>query len=177
MIIILFFAAGAVVGVTHYISIPWFTPFVAPIVFGLMGIAALMDGIRTIRSGEMRFRFRQENYAGFPARLWGVWILVVGFALLPAAVLSLLNPAWEEMAVHTPQGWGFFLLLLGLLAGIYGIIRILAGEAYYRAEVKHRLQDFASRVEGMVMTLVGLLFIGAGAMLTLFPAPFVTFFK
>jgi hypothetical protein len=104
VIIILFFVAGAVVGVTQYTSIPWFTPFVAPIVFGLMGIAALTDGVRTIQSGEMHFRFRQENCTGPPARLWGIWILVVGLTLLPAAVLSLFNPTWEEMAVHTPQG-------------------------------------------------------------------------
>jgi hypothetical protein len=64
-----------------------------------------------------------------------------------------------------------------LLVGIYGIIRIMAGEAYDRPEVKRPVQNFFSRVEGVVMSLFGLLLSVAGAILTLFPGPFASFFN
>lgn len=159
LILVVLAAALAVVGNRY--ALPWLEPRLMPIVLGLLGLAALLEGLATLGGGTVGFRHSSEQFSGLPARLWGVWMIVTGLGLLTASGASILSPGWERSA----RAWGFILLWAGALAGIYGAIRLLAGESYANPSTRSRLQDLFLRLGGGFMLLLGTLLMDAGAAL------------
>ncbi len=134
--LVLLLVAGLLALATRYFSPPWLGAWLVPIVLLLVGSAALLEGIETVRGGAVSFRHSSEQYTGLPARLWGLWMIVTG---------------------------------LGLLAGLYGLIRILAGEASPGSGVRWPVQDFMFRVQGALMAVLALLLLIVGAVSIIAP--------
>jgi len=167
--LVLVLVAGLLAVAAHYFSLPWFDPWLVPVVLLLVGSAALLEGIETVRGGTVSFRHSSEQYTGLPARLWGLWMIVTGLGLSAAGLFSYFSPGWERALLQSGRGWGFLLVWAGALAGLYGLIRILAGEASPGPGVRWPVQDFMFRVQGALVAALAFLLLIVGALLIIAP--------
>jgi hypothetical protein len=114
-----------------------------------------------------------ETFTGLAAQLWGVMFLGVGLAMIVAILARWLAPeavhGWYSGLVGTRAGLGLALCALGLFAGLWGTIRLLAGSAGLDLGRMTRLSNIVDRVGGGIALLAGLGLLGAGVLLIVAP--------
>jgi hypothetical protein len=115
----------------------------------------------------------RETFKGLAAQLWGVMFLGLG---LVAALLTLAKwiiPAatdsfWSRLQ-GTPAGAGLALMGLGMMAALYGFIRLLAGSAGVNLGRLTAFANLMDRIGGAVILLAGLALISTGLLLAFAP--------
>jgi hypothetical protein len=137
-------------------------------------LAIIALGIEMLVMGRAVFSTRPglswghyERFSGLPARLWGVLFLVLG-GFVGLATLVGAETFWAWL-LGTPRGVGIFLLCLGAVAVMYGVIRVIAGTAQSGSGVGSAVSNFLERVWGAFVLLIGLGFAWLGFVLIVAP--------
>ena len=84
------------------------------------------------------------------------------------------STAWVERFFSNASGMGWFLIAAGGMILLFGIIRLISGNAPY-SETK--LVPFERVTGGIYFSLVGLAILGVGAWLVLSPSTLEAFFE
>lgn len=157
-------AIGLVLGILLVLLQEWFSSrglFLS--MWGFFGVAALSDGLRAVLTREALFlpnavKQRLDPQMGIAARLFGGLLLLLGLGLAGWAFGELLWPG-RLAALLTffsgPQRWGLLSGVAGIVLGLYGWARLLAGPEYRRPGSLGDLQDAAYRAVGGFFVVLG----------------------
>jgi hypothetical protein len=114
-----------------------------------------------------------ESYSGCAAQLWGAIFVLFGLGLVLGAVAALIMPeqarALLDQALEQPWGWGGLLVIVGFLAAMYGLARVLAGGATSVRGVGEAVRHVGYRAFGAACLLTGAGLIALGLMLIVSP--------
>jgi hypothetical protein len=123
--------------------------------------------------GGLAYTQGKEVFEGLAAQLWGVLFLGLGmlvilFTLARWFAPYVLKSYWSTLQ-GTPAGVGLALFGLGVMAVLYGAIRLLAGSAGLDLGALTGLSNFLDRMAGAVVLLIGLGLVLVGLLLIVAP--------
>jgi hypothetical protein len=144
-----------------------------PLGIFLVGAGLAMAGIESLYTRRMSMRFSPDaaqNYAGFPALVWGAMLLVVGAATIGYAY-ALDTGHWARLVVTLQKYYGAKYLATGLLLTGFSVLAFVdtGGRLHWWESLLFR---FPRVVLASVLLVSGLLVTGAGAWQLLKPAEF-----
>ena len=164
-----FLLSGGLAFAGEYFSFPILTNL------ALLGVGLLVTavGFELIITKKAEFRIggwaytqARETYKGLAAQLWGIMFLGLGLTVIGITVAKWMFPAVAHSLysnlVGTPAGAGLALTFLGLMAILYGTIRLLAGRLT-------GLSNLLDRMAGAVICVVGLGLASFGLLLIFSP--------
>lgn len=115
----------------------------------------------------------KEVFEGLAAQLWGVLFLGLGMLAILLTLARWFAPymlkSYSSSLQGTPAGSGLALFGLGVMAVLYGGIRLLAGSAGLDLGALTGLSNFLDRMAGAVVLLVGLGLVLVGFLLIAAP--------
>jgi hypothetical protein len=116
----------------------------------------------------------KETFKGVAAQLWGVLFLGMGLLAGLATLAKWFFPAetdflWSRLQ-GTPAGAGLAITGLGVAAGLYGTIRLLAGGAGVDLGRMTKLSNVMDRIGGAVIFLLGIGLAALGLLLIIAPS-------
>jgi hypothetical protein len=139
----------------------------------IMGVELIVTRRAEFAIGSFVFIQAVETFKGLAAQLWGVMFLALGLLIILAIVAEWAAPAalhaWYGGLVGTKAGLGLALCAIGLFAGLWGTIRLLAGSAGLDLGRMTRLSNIVDRVGGGIGLLAGLGLLGVGLLLIVAP--------
>jgi len=157
-------AIGLALGILLVLVQEWFGPrWLFLSMWGSFGIAALSDGLRAVLTREALFlpnavKQRLDLQSGIAARLFGGVLLLLGVGLAGWAFGDLLWPGQITgllTAFSSAQRWGLLSGVIGIVLGLYGWARLLAGPEYRRSGSLGDLQEAIYRGVGGLLVLLG----------------------
>lgn len=164
-------------GAIAYFGIKYKNPIVIFLILGGLGIFGIVSGIQMILTprSDVQTSFglgtQRERYGGHAARLYGILFTLFGMiAVLIALGITFLKTAsgrWTSVSLSDSQGMGLFLSGAGLLIGIFGVIRLIAGNEAYR-ETKPTPSEGA--VDGIYFSIFGISLLAIGMWIAFSPA-------
>jgi hypothetical protein len=172
----LFLLAGGLAFLGQGFSLPFLINlalFSVGLILVIMGGELLITRRAEFLLGGFAYTQGIETFTGLAAQLWGVMFLGLGLAMIVAILAHWLAPAavhaWYSGLVGTKTGLGLALCVLGLFAGMWGTIRLLAGSAGLDLGRMTPLSNIVDRVGGGVALLAGLGLLGVGVLLLVAP--------
>ena len=84
-------------------------------------------------------------------------VFTVADAIFPGGAETI----WSKL-LGTPRSFGIFLLAVGAIAIMYGVIRVLAGTALLGSGLGATVSNFLERIWGGLVLILGLVFAGLG---------------
>lgn len=172
-------------GVCSFIGIRFSLPPFNFLALILLGITSLLAGIQVVVKkeafflprGERASRRRSELYSGLAAQLWGIIFILFGLGLLLGGAAALFIPEQAQATVDrlfdSAAGWGILLIVLGVLAGLYGLTRLLSGAAAVSRRMVWRNAGY--RLLGGFLLLLGIALVAVGVLLLTSPETLVEF--
>lgn len=152
--IVVIIVSGGLVWLSEYFAISWMAPL-GMMIFGMWVIA---NGVEIAIKGEATFFNRVESSGGIAAGLWSAIFITFGIGILFFSWLNFSSPSgsdeFMDRLLASPGGWGLVTGLTGLVITAMGIIRLLAASA--SSSQVSRLEEFGTRLGGLVTTLLGL---------------------
>ncbi len=128
--------------------------------FILVGAELLITKKAEFALGGWAYIQGKETFKGLAAQLWGILFLGLGLLALMFTLAKWILPAqmnsFLEHLQGTSAGAGLALTGLGLIAILYGTIRLLAGSAGVDLGRLTRLSNFVDRAGGCLVLLIGL---------------------
>jgi hypothetical protein len=138
---------------------------------------AFLDGLITGRIHSFFGRsFEWGYYQGLLARLWGGLMLLIGLALAISGFLEWRSPGALSAFLSSPAGLGFGALFLGLVIGLFSLIKILQPVPQEGSRMK-RLSHFLKRILWGLILFVGVLIAGLGLIQLAMPGFFELLFQ
>ena len=147
------------------------------LVLGGVGVYGIFNGIKMIISRRADVPTSNgasahvEHHKGLPAQLWGFLYIAFGVVtILIALAVSVFrdsSTAWVERFFSNASGMGWFLIPAGGTILLFGIIRLISGNAPY-SETK--LVLFERVTGGIYFSLSGLAILRVGAWLVISPS-------
>ena len=119
----------------------------------LIGVGIAAGGIESLYSRRMSLRFSEdaaEGYAGFPAIVWGMMLLLAGGALIGYAYLLDVG-VWPRAARLLQQNPGIVYVAAGLLLAGFSVLLFADPGAQ-----RNRWQTLLLRVPRVIFALVAL---------------------
>ena len=159
-----------------YIGIKYENPIVIGLFIGGAGVYGIYAGIQMIISkradvptGSSTGPF--EHHTSLPAQLWGfLYILFGAITILIALAFSVFqesSTAWVERFFAKPAGIGWFMTVTGGMIFLFGVIRLISGNAPYK---ETKLVPFERIVGGIYSSLLGAGILAIGLWLLLSPS-------
>jgi len=166
-----------------YIGIKYENPIVIGLFIGGAGVYGIYAGIQMIISkradvptGSSTGPF--EHHTSLPAQLWGfLYILFGAITILIALAFSVFqesSTAWVERFFAKPAGIGWFMTVTGGMIFLFGVIRLISGNAPY---TETKLIPFERVTGGIYFSLIGLAMLGFGAWLVVSPSTLKALFN
>lgn len=139
----------------------------------LVGVELLVTKRVEFAIGGWVYIQARETYQGLAAQLWGVLFLGLGLLAILVTLARLIVPVaansfWSRLQ-GTPAGLGLALAGLGLMATLYGFIRMLAGSAGVDLGRLTSVSNLLDRFAGALVFFVGLGLVLIGFLLILSP--------
>jgi len=173
--------AGLVIA---YIGIRCRNPIVIGLAVGGLGVFGIFSGIQMIITKRANvptsdsINAHKERHTGIAAQLWGFLFIMMGAIIVLIALGMTVFPfnstKWVDVILDNSFSAGLFLISIGLLIAIYGIIRLIAGNAAY---VETKLTPFERLAGGLYFLLFGLGILGAGIWVSISPSSMKAFFQ
>ena len=167
-----------------YLGIKYENPIVIGLAIGGTGVYGILAGIQMITSKRAEVptsgggSAHKEYHTGIAAQLWGFLYILFGvITILIALGMSVpgeTSKAWLEAFFARPSGMGWFMIIAGGMILLFGIIRLISGNAPY-AETK--LVPFERIIGGISSSILGLVILGIGLWLILSPSTLKAFFE
>jgi hypothetical protein len=172
-----FLLSGGLAFAGEYFSFPVLTNL-ALLCIGLLitavGVELIVTKRAAFRIGGWAYTQARETYKGLAAQLWGIMFLGLGLMAIVLALAKWMFPAaahsFYSNLVGTPAGAGLALTFLGLMAILYGTIRVLAGSAGVDLGRLTGLSNLLDRMAGAVICVVGLGLASFGILLIIAPS-------
>jgi hypothetical protein len=135
---------------------------------------AFLDGLITGRIHSFFGKdFEWGYYEGLVARLWGGLMLLIGLALAAGGFIEWLRPGAVGSFVSSPAGLGSGAIFLGLVTGLFSLIKILQPVPQESSPMK-RLSHILKRILWGLMMFVGVLIAGLGLLQLMIPGFFLS---
>ncbi len=143
-----------------------------PLGIFLVGAGLAVAGIESLYTRRMSMRFSPDaaqNYAGFPALVWGAMLLAVGVATIGYAYV--VDTQWARLVVTLQKYYGAKYLAAGILLSGCSVLAFVdpGGRLHWWESL---LLRFPRVVLGSVLLVSSLLVTGAGAWQLLDPPGF-----
>lgn len=138
----------------------------------LIGAGIALGGVESIYLRRMSFRFssfRDDDYAGTPALIWGWMALIVGTAIIASAYL-MERGLWLTVVNYLMRRPGALLALLGLLIAGAGALVTVSPRS--RGLAWTLLVRVPKTLLGVLVVVSGLAVVGLGLWETIDPRSF-----
>ena len=130
------------------------------LLFILVGAELIITKKAEFALGGWAYTQGKETFTGLAAQLWGILFLGLGLLALLFTLAKWILPVQINALLDHLQGSsagaGLALTGLGLIAILYGTIRLMAGSAGVDLGRLTRLSNFADRAGGCLVLLIGL---------------------
>jgi hypothetical protein len=160
-----------------YIGIKYQNPIIVGLAIGGAGAYGIFAGFQMIisRRGEEPTSgggsAHKEYHTGITAQLWGFLYILFGMiTILIALGMSIsgeTSKAWVDAFFAKPSGMGWFMTAAGGMILLFGIIRLISGNASY---TETKLVPFERITGGISFFLLGLVILSAGLWLIISPS-------
>ena len=173
-------AAGLVIA---YIGIKYQNPIIIGLAIGGAGVYSIFAGFQMIISKRAEVPTGSitgpvERHTGLTAQLWGfLYIFFGAIAILIALGMSVpgeTSKAWVEGFFAKPAGMGWFMIAAGGMILLFGIIRLISGNAPY---TETKLIPFERVIGGIYFLILGFAILGAGLWLIVSPSTLKALFE
>jgi hypothetical protein len=130
------------------------------LLFILVGFELILTKKAEFALGGWAYIQGRETFQGLAAQLWGIMFLGIGLLAMLVTIAQWILPAQMNSLLDNLQrssaGAGLALTGLGLIAILYGTIRLLAGGAGLDLGRLTGLSNFMDRLGGCLVLLIGL---------------------
>jgi len=160
-----------------YFGIRYRNPVLIFLILGSLGVIGIFGGMQMIltRRADMPasddLNARKERSVGHLAQLYGILFTLFGIiSVMIALALTFQKPtseSWINVSLSDSQGMGLFLSGAGLLIGIFGVIRLMAGNDAYR---ETKPSPFESATDGIYFSFFGISLLAIGMWIAFSPA-------
>jgi len=170
-------------GIAH-LGIKYQNPIIIGLAIGGAGVYGIFAGFQMILSKRAEVptsgggSAHKEYHTGIAAQLWGfLYILFGAIVILIALGMSVpgeTSKAWVEAFFARPSGMGWFMVVAGGMILLFGIIRLISGNAPY---TETKLVPFERIMGGISSSILGLVILGAGLWLIISPSTLKALFE
>jgi|GEM_PF-2748153 len=167
-----------------YLGIKYKNPIVIGLAIGGAGVYGIFTGFQMILSKRAEVptsgggSAHKEYHTGIAAQLWGFLYILFGvitiLIALGMSVPSETSKAWVETFFARPSGMGWFMTVAGGMILLFGVIRLISGNAPY---TETKLIPFERITGGISSSLLGLLILGTGLWLIIAPSTLKVLFE
>lgn len=163
--------------VVAYVGVKYENLVVIGLLLGGIGIYGIFSGIQMIITKRAEIPTSSstsahvEQHKGTSAQVWGILFIIFGVLIVLMALAMTVfrdsSQTWIENFFSTSSGFGWFLAVAGGVILLFGIMRLVSGNAPY-AETK--LIPFERVMGGLYFLFIGLGLIVIGAWLIVSPS-------
>jgi len=167
-----------------YIGIKYQNSIILGLAIGGAGVYGIFAGFQMIISKHAEVptsggrSAHKEYHTGIAAQLWGFLYILFGvITILIALGMSIsgeTSKAWVESFFAKPSGMGWFMTAAGGMILLFGIIRLISGNASY---TETKLVPFERVTGGISFFLLGLVILSAGLWLIISPSSLKALFE